>query len=194
MRRHDDKCFYDLRMYPSLEMENNYTSDRPFQYATVLILCFMITATVCERPNLESSLCGTFGGRAKLGRLGMAIVVVRRFRWASSFHLHHQSDFIHFRQLVANCVTATDIMDKDPKMARNEKWNMAFSEGALANAHELTHRRATIVIQHLLQASDVSHTMQHWQVYRKWNQRLIAEMYQAYLAGRAETNPAESWH
>ena len=29
--------------------------------------------------------------------------------------------------------------------------------------------RATIVIEHIIQASDVSHTMQHWHVYQKWN-------------------------
>ena len=29
-------------------------------------------------------------------------------------------------------------------------------------------RKATIVIDHLIQASDVSHTMQHWHVYIKW--------------------------
>jgi hypothetical protein len=33
-------------------------------------------------------------------------------------------------------------------------------------------RKATIVIEHLLQASDVSHTMQHWQVYIEWNEKL----------------------
>ena len=31
-----------------------------------------------------------------------------------------------------------------------------------------------------MQASDVSHTMQHWHVYRKWNKRLFLELYQAH--------------
>jgi 3'5'-cyclic nucleotide phosphodiesterase len=54
--------------------------------------------------------------------------------------------------------------------------------------------RATIVIEHLIQASDVSHTMQHWHVYRKWNNMLFKEHYVAYQNGRLETNPAEFWY
>jgi hypothetical protein len=55
-------------------------------------------------------------------------------------------------------------------------------------------RKATIVIEHLIQASDVSHTMQHWHVFRKWNQALFEEMYEAYRSGRAEKNPADFWY
>jgi hypothetical protein len=55
-------------------------------------------------------------------------------------------------------------------------------------------RKATIVIEHLIQASDIAHTMQHWHVYRKWNERLFEEMYQAYLNGRAEKDPSEFWY
>jgi hypothetical protein len=46
----------------------------------------------------------------------------------------------------------------------------------------------------LIQASDVAHTMQHWHIYRKWNERLFEEMYNAFIDGRAEKNPAEFWY
>ena len=35
---------------------------------------------------------------------------------------------------------------------------------------------------------------QHWNIYRKWNERLFREMYKAYRDGRAESNPADSWY
>lgn len=35
--------------------------------------------------------------------------------------------------------------------------------------------------------------MQHWHVYRKWNERLFMELYQAYRQGRAEKSPEEFW-
>ena len=54
--------------------------------------------------------------------------------------------------------------------------------------------RATIVIEHIIQASDVAHTMQHWHMYQKWNERLFFEMYEAYLNGRAEKDPSEGWY
>ena len=54
-------------------------------------------------------------------------------------------------------------------------------------------RKATIVIEHLIQASDVSHTMQHWDIYVKWNEKLLREMYRAYQEGRAEKDPRNGW-
>ena len=76
-----------------------------------------------------------------------------------------EAEFKRFRQLVVNSVMATDIMDKDLKNLRNSRWEKAFSEECAANedSHTTTNRKATIVIEHLIQASDVAHTMQHWQ-------------------------------
>lgn len=78
---------------------------------------------------------------------------------------------------------------------------------------------ATIVIEHLIQASDVAHTMQHWyvvsfdsiasnrvfqhfslsfdthrHVYKKWNERLFKELYDAYQSGRWDKDPSENWY
>jgi hypothetical protein len=55
--------------------------------------------------------------------------------------------------------------------------------------------RATIVLEHIIQASDVSHTMQHWHVYLKWNRRLFKEMSLAFRAGRmGGVDPADFWY
>ena len=99
------------------------------------------------------------------------------------------------RQLVVNSVMATDIMDKDLKDLRNAQWYKAFSEQAPTESPDDTvNRKATIVIEHLLQASDVAHTMQHWHIYRKWNERLFQELLLAYQTGRAEKDPSEFWY
>ena len=84
---------------------------------------------------------------------------------------------------------------------RKERWNKAFagtseltgtSRGGFSN--EEVNIKATIVIEHLIQASDVSHTMQHWHIYRKWNERLFCELNEAFKAGRMAKNPAEFWY
>lgn len=36
--------------------------------------------------------------------------------------------------------------------------------------------------------------MQHWHVYRKWNQNLFYECMAAYEAGRSKENPADGWY
>lgn len=104
------------------------------------------------------------------------------------------SGFRRFRQLVVNCVMATDIMDSDLKELRNGRWEKAFQQENEESNVDVTNRKATIVIEHLIQASDVSHTMQHWHVYTKWNERLFDELYLAYKDGRSETNPALNWY
>jgi hypothetical protein len=84
-----------------------------------------------------------------------------------------------FRQLIVNIVLATDIFDKDMKSIRETRWDKAFqyanlpSEEVTEEIHtklEPTKRpladiddtdlKATIVMEHLIQASDVAHTMQ----------------------------------
>ena len=103
-------------------------------------------------------------------------------------------EYVRFRQLVVNSVMATDIMDPDLKKLRNKRWEKAFATKNQDSAtQEDINRKATIVIEHLIQASDVSHTMQHWHIYRKWNERLFEEMYKAHLLFRSKTNPADNW-
>lgn len=105
-----------------------------------------------------------------------------------------------FRQMVVNTVMATDIMDKDLKKLRNDRWERAFSSVdddsccTMGSQKTQIDRKAMIVIEHLIQASDVAHTMQHWQVYRKWNAALFKEMHNAYMAGRSDKDPAEFWY
>jgi len=107
-----------------------------------------------------------------------------------------ESEMKRFRQLLVNSLMATDIMDKDASKFRKARWEKAFSENANSTDSELDsiNRKATIVIEHLIQASDVSHTMQHWHIYSKWNERLFDEMYKAYKEGRAEKDPSENWY
>jgi hypothetical protein len=80
-----------------------------------------------------------------------------------------------------------DLGDRELKVLRNGRWEKAFigadtsSFGLHCNAEgddeapvEATNirvnRKATIVIEHLIQAADVAHMSQHWNIYRKWNE------------------------
>jgi 3'5'-cyclic nucleotide phosphodiesterase len=112
-------------------------------------------------------------------------------------HTIYETDgeLLRFRQIVVNTILATDFFDMEFKAARNHRWERAFGATALKlTSHELSNRKATIALEHLLQASDVSHTMQHWHIYRKWNERYFLECYEAYIDGRADKNPAEDWY
>lgn len=93
---------------------------------------------------------------------------------------------------------ATDIMDRELKKFRDNRWEKAFNLKsdieAMSPCAENSNRMATVVIEHMIQASDVAHTMQHWHVYLKFNERLFKEMYEAYKEGRAEKDPSDYWY
>jgi hypothetical protein len=91
-------------------------------------------------------------------------------------------------------VMATDLGDSELKALRNSRWEKAFantdsstkastlesSTTDSTSGEEVSHpvktkrdninRKATIIIEHLIQAADVAHMSQHWSIYRKWNE------------------------
>eukprot|EP00980_Cylindrotheca_fusiformis_P015220 scaffold4224_cov85-Cylindrotheca_fusiformis.AAC.2 len=108
-----------------------------------------------------------------------------------------EEELRRFRQLVVNTVLATDIADKELQTLRKKRWDTAFSETLASETESETTRedqKATIVIEHLIQASDVVHTMQHWHIYKKWNEKFFMECYGAYKEGRVDTDPSLNWY
>ncbi len=74
-----------------------------------------------------------------------------------------QAELDRFRALLVNSVMATDIADKSLSELRRRRWDRVFGidDHTFPSSHqESTNRKATIVIEHLIQASDVAHTMQ----------------------------------
>jgi hypothetical protein len=104
-----------------------------------------------------------------------------------------------FRQLTINSVMATDIADREVNEARQNKWDRAFrrklTDGATTlQIQEDMNRKATAVIEHIIQVSDVAHTMQHWHIYRRWNERLFHEMHESFTKGGVIVDPAANWY
>lgn len=101
-------------------------------------------------------------------------------------------ELVMFRQLVVNCVMATDVMDPLLNQDRTKRWNEVFQESSAADTS--MDRRATLVLEHAIQTADIAHTMQHWHIYRKWNERLFVELYSAFRTGRMAKDPCDFWY
>lgn len=102
-----------------------------------------------------------------------------------------------FRQLVVNSVIATDLVDENLMTSRSASWARAFRESSPSggeNVEDTMNRRATTVLEHMIEASHAAHTMQPWDIYLKWNKNLFLEFCRAHNEGRADGNPAESWY
>ena len=100
-----------------------------------------------------------------------------------------------FRRLVVTFVLATDIANKELATLRRDRAEKAMTaEEKNDNDSNIASRKATYIMETVMQAADVSHTMQPFPIYKKWNQKLYREMYTAFHSGRAENDPTDSWY
>jgi hypothetical protein len=65
-----------------------------------------------------------------------------------------------FRQVVVNAVLATDIDDEELQALRMSRWEKTFGSNSIDSSEKSMNQKATIVIECLMQSSDVFHTMQ----------------------------------
>ncbi|CAB9526092.1 Receptor-type guanylate cyclase gcy [Seminavis robusta] len=151
---------------------------------------------VKEGSPMSEKYNGTSVAEQNSVDLSWELLMSSQYKELRSAIYGNKQELSRFRQLLVNAVMATDIVDKNLKRMRDARWEKAFSgEHIDFDGQEGVNRKATIVIEHLLQASDVAHTMQHWHIYRKWNERFFQECYKAYLDGRAgDKDPSECWY
>ena len=129
--------------------------------------------------------------------VALELLMLPKYQTLLKYICGDESGLERFRKLLIHCVLATDIFDKDLKEKRNQRWEQAFHSKAPTEnplSEDDINCKATIVLEHIIQASDVSHTMQHWHIYIKWNERLFQEIYAAYKAGRSNKDPTEGWY
>lgn len=118
--------------------------------------------------------------------IALTMLAEPRFRALKSTICATTAEKTQFRQILINSILATDILDADLKKVRQERWATAFSRNDITS-------KATVVIEHIIQASDVSHTMQHWHIFRKWNEKLFRESYHRYRT-RGGQDPGTKWY
>lgn len=129
------------------------------------------------------------------------VLMDSHFRDLREYIFETEEDFARFRQITVNLVLA-DIFDPEYNELRKKRWNNAFSESAPAsnnnnNNHQqsqVMNARATVVLEAIMQASDVCHTMQHWHIYQRFNKKLFEEILVAYRQGRCGANPVDFWY
>ena len=110
-----------------------------------------------------------------------------------------QEDVELFRSLLVKSVMATDIFEKDQASTRKNRWDtlqsgMVQQPQSAELEEKLSLQKAAVVVEYLIEVSDVSHCVQHLNVYTKWNKSLFKEMFLGYKAGRASNDPSKNWY
>eukprot|EP00934_Nitzschia_sp_Nitz4_P006921 Nitzschia sp. Nitz4//scaffold47_size129522//97083//100216//NITZ4_003565-RA/size129522-processed-gene-0.173-mRNA-1//-1//CDS//3329552842//6911//frame0 len=118
-----------------------------------------------------------------------SFVELRRCIYADATELER------FRQVVVNSVLSIDVADDELQQMRRARWEQTFQqEMTTTPTIRDVNRKATIVLEHLMQASDVFHTMQPWIVYEKWSGKDFQEKYNAFCHGRSDDDPRGTWY
>jgi hypothetical protein len=105
-----------------------------------------------------------------------------------------KSEILRFRQVVVNMVMATDIFNVRMRENRNKRWHKAFhnmTEDSSSNNNNRISRsnddnkqkkkksfRIAVVMEHIIQAVDMAHMVQGWNICKKWNIQSFHETYQ----------------
>ena len=104
-----------------------------------------------------------------------------------------ETELQRFRQVVVNSVLATDMLDEELQLLRRKRWEKTLNK-TVDTTPEDVNRKATIVLEHLIQAANIHHSMQSWVVFEKWSNRLFEERYQAFKSGRSTNDPSLTWY
>ena len=210
-----DDFDYSQRKTNTIESELHYStfgisSDPLSQFCVVLGALIhdvdhlgVPNATLCkEKDVLAIKYENKSVAEQHSAQLALAMIEEEPFNEMRACIYSTEAQRARFWQLMINIVMATDIENKELQKLRKNRWDKAFdlTEGTMSPritermALDDINRKATIVIEHIMQASDVAYTMQHWHIYCKWNKKLFQEMCEAFTAGRADREPAEFWY
>jgi hypothetical protein len=72
--------------------------------------------------------------------------------------------------------------------------SMDFSGKLLDAYNSADQLQQHAVLETMMNAADVAHTMQSFRVFVKWNKRLLRELYIAHMSGRLSFDPCENWY
>ena len=123
-----------------------------------------------ENPKLATTYKGRSIAEQHSFTLAWNLLQEERFQDLRQTICPDAAETTRFRQLVITAIIATDLFDAELNESRQNRWKEAFAstgstcqiQAKVVSAKELADAQATIVLEHLIQVADISHTMQHW--------------------------------
>lgn len=122
-----------------------------------------------ENPSMAAHFKGRCIAEQNSFALAWELLAEDRFTELRGAIFCNKEEAKRFRQLVINAVMATDLFDPKLCELRTKRWEKAFqtegSDRSEESPDQISSAKATVVFDHVIQASDISHTMQHWCVF-----------------------------
>ena len=150
---------------------------------------------VRENPELAAMCVGASVAEQNSIEIAWELLMDPCYADLQRYIFSSKSELLRFRQIVVNLVMATDMCNQQAKISRNKRWHAAFHSSDRLNGDEQERgQRVTLIMETIIQAADVAHTMQGWEVYRKWNTLSFQETLEAFEAGRGDFAPSTYWY
>ena len=144
-----------------------------------------------EKPALQAVYSGRSIAEQNSVDVAWKVLMNEEFRELRNVIYVNDTEMNLFRQVVVTAVMATDIFDPEHVQSRERRFQRVFGKKQRTPMASLSN---TVILENLIQASDIAHTMQHWSVYLKWNERLFREMTKLYKQGRMGKDPLQGWY
>jgi len=122
---------------------------------------------------------------------GMELLMSAKYNKLRSMIASTTDEWNRFRQVVVNCVLATEPLDADFHDERCDQWESCFGSNTSSAQNN---RRATIFMEYVVQAAVFGSFMQHQHVFNKWFERLVLEVHQAFQVGRTQKSADYDWY
>jgi hypothetical protein len=116
----------------------------------------------------------------------------------------------YFRRLVHDFVLATDVMNPILSAARKRRWETVFGTEEQqqqqqnldsscdstnnSTTEKAVRRKIFSILEHLMLTAHLTHTTQAWSFYIDWNERLYREVTVAFVEGKVQKSPTDSWY
>lgn len=195
-----------VKLMENLPSSNAIAND-PLARLAVIFACLAHDVNHPGVPNTQLVAENTDLARMYQGRsiaeqnsidLAWGLLEDDRFADLRSLICPTPAQLTRFHQIFVKALLATDIMDKELVGLRKETWIQAFSQSDNGrNERQVRVAKANATLELLMQAADISHSMQQFAIYQKWMRRLYLECMMAYDSGRKVSpnapSPADGW-
>jgi len=147
--------------FGSFSSHSNFHSSR----ICVLVIGTATTSTT-EQPDVAVKYRGQSLAEQQSIDIAWKLLMTPSYKKLRTCIFSTDAEKFRFRDHVVNNILATDIFDPRMSTLRKTRWSKAFHEDARSlescslDGAEDMNRKATVVIEHIIQASDVAHTMQ----------------------------------
>ena len=150
---------------------------------------------VRENPELAAMCVGASVAEQNSIEIAWELLMDPCYADLQRYIFSSKSELLRFRQIVVNLIMATDMSNQQARESRNKRWHAAFHSSDGLNGDEQERgQRIALIMETIIQAADVAHTMQGWEIYRKWNTLSFYETLEAFETGRGEFDPSTYWY